>query len=68
MKQINLIIGTVAITLLLFVRLVLLCAIKLLWLLVWLPSAATGLLLKSDLFLGDVMQNVINIVKSEDHD
>lgn len=68
MKQINLIIGVIVISLLLFIRLLLFCASTLLKWIMYIPAALMGSVVKLDLYLGDIMQNIANLLNLQDQD
>ena len=68
MNQINLIIGAIAILLLLFISMLLVCANTLLKWLIYIPVTLMVALAKLDLFLSGIMQNIANLLNLQDHD
>lgn len=68
MNQLNLIIGAVAMSLLLFIRLLLAILSKLLVCVVWFPATMMGALVKLDLFLSGIMKNIANLLNLQNHD
>lgn len=68
MNQLNLIIGAIAMTLLLFMRLLLAILSKLLVCVVWFPATLMGALAKLDLYLGCAMQAIANLLDLHNHD
>ena len=71
MDTLNLIIGVIAISLLLFICLLLVCTSTLLKWLICVPIALMGALAKLDLYLGGIMQNIanlLNLLNLQDHD
>ena len=68
MDTLNLIIGVIAISLLLFICLLLVCTSTLLKWLICVPIALMGALAKLDLYLGGIMQNIANLLNLQDHD
>lgn len=68
MNQLNLIIGAIAMTLLLFMRLLLAILSKLLVCVVWFPATLMGALVKLDHYLGCAMQAIANLLDLHRHD
>jgi hypothetical protein len=68
MKQLNLIIGAIAITLLFLIRMALVCISTLLKRFVMIPITVMCHIGKLDLFLGGIMQNIANLLNLQDHD
>lgn len=68
MTLFNLIIGAIAITLLFLVRMALVCISTLLKWVAWIPITVMGLIIKLDLRLGDIMQDIANLLNLQDHD
>lgn len=66
MNQLNLIIGAVAMSLLLFIRLLLAILSKLLVCVVWFPATMMVALAKLDLFLSGIMKNIANFLNLHD--
>ena len=68
MNQLNLIIGAIAISLMMLISLLLVCANTLLKWLIYIPATLMVALAKLDLFLSGIMKNIANFLNLQDHD
>lgn len=68
MNRLNLIIGAIAILLLMFISLLLVCANTLLKWLIYIHVTLMVALAKLDLFLSGIMKNIANLLNLQDHD
>ena len=66
MNQINLIIGAIAISLLMLISLLLVCANTLLKWIIYIPATLMVALAKLDLFLSGIMKNIANFLNLHD--
>lgn len=66
MKQLNLIIGAIAISLLLLISLLLICANTLPKWLIYISATLMFALAKLDLFLSGIMKNIANLLNLHD--
>jgi cation transport ATPase len=68
MKQLNLIIGAIAISLLMLIGLLLVSANTLLKWLIYIPATLMVALAKLDLFISGIMKDIANLLNLQDHD
>lgn len=68
MNHLNLVIGAIAISLLMFISLLLVGANTLLKWLIYIPVTLMVALAKLDLFLCGIMKNIANLINLQDHD
>lgn len=68
MKQLNLIIGTIAISLLMLIGLLLVSTNTLLKWLIYIPATLMVALAKLDLFISGIMKNIANLLNLHDQD
>ena len=68
MKQLNLIIGAIAISLLMLIGLLLVSANTLLKWLIYIPATLMVALAKLNLFLSGIMKNIANLLNLHDQD
>lgn len=68
MNQINLIIGAIAISLLMLISLLLICANTLLKWIIYIPATLMFALAKLDLFLSGIVKNIANLLNLHDQD